>query len=238
MATSGGEAPEAGLDIEPVLTAAEIRVRQAAVLLFARRGYAATGIRDIARAAGITSATLYHYATSKEDLLVQIMVAGQRLLTRTARNALAEVDRPEERLGLLVANLVGAHATSPMTATVLDTEVHALSEGSAELELVVGLRDEYELLWRETLEQGAIEGVFGYADEHVTRLALLTMCTGMSRWYRPSGTDDTDRIIEKFTDTALGAVRAVRDGRWLRSTDLAPRPPHVRASVPWEPPSD
>lgn len=236
MATGRGEALDENLDTGPALTEAEIRVRQAAVLLFARRGYAATGIRDIARTAGITSATLYHYTASKEDLLVQIMVTGQRLLTRTARHALEGVDRPEEQLGILVANLVGAHATNPMATAVVDTEVRALREGSAEQKLVIGLRDEYEQLWRDTLELGAVQGVFHFADEHLTRLGLLTMCAGMSRWYRPDGRDDPDMMIEKFTDTALGAVRAFRDGRSLRGGDLPSRPPYVRISLPWEPP--
>ena len=238
MPKGGGGALEENLDTGPALTEAEIRVRQAAVLLFAHRGYAATGIRDIARAAGITSATLYHYTASKEDLLVQIMVTGQRLLTRNARQALEGVDRPEERLAILVANLVGAHATNPMTTIVVDTEVRALRAGSAEQNLVIGLRDEYEGLWRDTLELGAAQGVFHFTDEHLTRLGLLTMCAGMSRWYRPDGPDDPHQMIEKLTDTALGAVRASRAGRWLRSDDLPQRPPYAHISVPWEPPAN
>ena len=236
MATGRSEALDGDLDTGPPLSEAEIRVRQAAVLLFARRGYAATGIRDIARTAGITSATLYHYTASKEDLLVQIMVTGQRLLTQTARRALEGVDRPEERLAILVANLVGAHATNPMTTVVVDTEIRALREGSAEQKLVIGLRDEYEDLWRDTLELGAAQGVFHFTDEHLTRLGLLTMCAGMSRWYRPAGRDDPDQMIAKFTDAALGMVRAARDGRWLRGGDLPPRAPYARVSLPWEPP--
>ncbi len=49
------------------------KVQRAAVLLFAAHGFAATGIRELGAAAGINSATLYHYTGSKEDLLVSIM---------------------------------------------------------------------------------------------------------------------------------------------------------------------
>ena len=45
------------------------KVQQAAVLLFARQGFAATGIRELGAAAGINSATIYHYVGSKESLL-------------------------------------------------------------------------------------------------------------------------------------------------------------------------
>ena len=49
------------------------RIREAALDLFARQGYVATGIRDIAREAGITSSTLYHHVSNKEELLVALM---------------------------------------------------------------------------------------------------------------------------------------------------------------------
>ena len=61
-------------------------IRRAAVSLFAERGFAATGIRDVGRAAGLNSATLYHY-DSNGDLLGSVrsptddgQTPGQRLL--------------------------------------------------------------------------------------------------------------------------------------------------------------
>ncbi len=47
------------------------RVQRAAVTLFATKGFAATGIRELGAEAGINSATLYHYVGSKESLLAR-----------------------------------------------------------------------------------------------------------------------------------------------------------------------
>jgi AcrR family transcriptional regulator len=44
-------------------------VLAAAVSCFAARGLAGTGMRDVARAAGLTEGTLYHYFTSKDALI-------------------------------------------------------------------------------------------------------------------------------------------------------------------------
>lgn len=49
------------------------RVQRAAVTLFATKGFAATGIRELGAEAGINSATLYHYVGSKESLLASII---------------------------------------------------------------------------------------------------------------------------------------------------------------------
>ncbi len=44
-------------------------ILERALELFARQGYAGTGMRAIARAAGIREATLYHYFPTKEELM-------------------------------------------------------------------------------------------------------------------------------------------------------------------------
>jgi TetR/AcrR family transcriptional regulator, cholesterol catabolism regulator len=54
----------------------EQRILDAATHLFATRGYAATGIRHIADEVGVTSAALYYYARTKDDLLLSVIRAG------------------------------------------------------------------------------------------------------------------------------------------------------------------
>jgi len=49
------------------------RLLDAALTLFARRGYAATGIREILKAAGVTQPTLYHHFTDKAALLQSLI---------------------------------------------------------------------------------------------------------------------------------------------------------------------
>lgn len=48
------------------------QILQAAIRVFARRGYATATIEDVARAAGVAEGTIYNYFRSKEDLLIHI----------------------------------------------------------------------------------------------------------------------------------------------------------------------
>ncbi|HEX8868099.1 MAG TPA: helix-turn-helix domain-containing protein, partial [Lentzea sp.] len=89
---------------------AETRVRRAAVELFAARGFHGTGIRDLAQAAGLSSATLYHYMGTKEDLLVEIMRTSLTRLIESATQVISATDDPVERLTELVRMHVRAHA--------------------------------------------------------------------------------------------------------------------------------
>ena len=49
------------------------RIMEAALKLFAAKGFEATGIREIAESVNLSSAALYHYIGTKDDLLFKIM---------------------------------------------------------------------------------------------------------------------------------------------------------------------
>ena len=68
------------------LTEADILERAAA--LFAAHGYAATSLGEVADALGMSRPSLYHYFSSKEEILGRIIDD----LTKAGRQALADAD--------------------------------------------------------------------------------------------------------------------------------------------------
>ncbi|HVV11703.1 TetR/AcrR family transcriptional regulator [Amycolatopsis sp.] len=182
----------------------EQRVRRAAVKLFADKGFHGTGIRDLAQAAKLSSASLYHYMGTKEELLAGIMrECLTRLLTGAREVAAGQAD-PPARLAALVALHVLTHARRPAETRVVDNEVHALS--AATRREIVRLRDAYEQLWAETIQDGLAEGVFHDSQPAVTRLALLEMCNGVARWYSPRGPLELDHLAIHYAMLALRMV--------------------------------
>ncbi|HEX9623842.1 MAG TPA: TetR/AcrR family transcriptional regulator [Streptosporangiaceae bacterium] len=194
------------------------RIEQAALQLFAARGFEATGIRDIAEAAGVSTAALYHYMGSKDELLIDFMLVSMMQLTQVARATLAEASEPASELAALVRAHVGFHTLDPQRSLVADDELRALSDES--FARVTQLRDGYERLWAQTLDQGLRSGVFRFSDARITRLAMLEMCNGVARWYSDRGPMRPAEIADAFTDLALAMVGACRDGRPLRLDDL------------------
>jgi AcrR family transcriptional regulator len=185
-------------------------IRRAAVSLFAERGFAATGIRDVGRAAGLNSATLYHYASGKEELLAGIMRAGLEELLRTGREAVAYGADPAVQLARLVAAHVANEAVNPLTSRVTDTEVRALT-GRNRAE-IIALRDDYEALVAGVLSRGTAAGEFQITDLRVARLALIEMCNGVALWYRPDGRLSVPELQDRFVELAcrLAGSRIVR----------------------------
>jgi AcrR family transcriptional regulator len=198
-------------------TSAEGRIMIAALRLFTRRGFQAVGIRDIAQEAGISTATLYHYMRTKEDLLLALMSDRLHRITRAAQLAIDGLDAPEAQLGAVVRTHVISHALYP--SHVVDDELRSLSSRSRKS--VVALRDGYERIWGEILERGNRRGgPFSIPDPRFARLALMGMCNGVNRWYSPKGPAQVDVVADEFADLALSMVQTSRDGRPLRLRDL------------------
>ncbi|MGW3963003.1 TetR/AcrR family transcriptional regulator [Amycolatopsis sp. NPDC005003] len=180
------------------------RVRAAAVKLFATKGFHGTGIRDLAQEAELSSASLYHYMGTKEDLLAEIMHTALNRLLAAAREVTADGGDPVQRLRTLVALHVLAHAAGPEETRVVDNEVDMLSP--AVREPVVALRDTYERLWAAAIDDGVAAGVFRVEHPAVTRLALLEMCSGVARWYSPRGPLALDELAEHYAELASRAL--------------------------------
>ena len=84
------------LDEGPVLRG---KIMERAGVLFYERGFAATSIRDIADAVGISSSTLYHHFTNKQEVLHAIAVNFMRDFVAETTVVLRDTSRsPTERI--------------------------------------------------------------------------------------------------------------------------------------------
>lgn len=176
------------------------QVLQAALRLFAARGFEATGVRSIADEVGVTPSSLYNYGT-KEDLLVSIMHSGLDELITLAEQAIDQYPDAPSRLVGLVRSHVRVHAMSQDAALVADSELRAL--GPANYRTIVQRRREYEQLWAKVIEQGVAAGQFHVTDLSVLRLSLVAMCTGVGTWYSRSGRLSVDMLSEEMERLAL-----------------------------------
>lgn len=181
------------------------RVLRVAAELFAARGYDATGVQELSEATGLGRGALYHHIKRKQDVLYRIALD---LLTRTNAQAESRVAGPgtvEERLRLLAGDLLADLATSRDAWTTSMRDWQALSsERRAE---VVGLRDRYEQLWQQLLDEGVANGSLRPVDP-LLRRGLLGMFTSSYRWIEPAGPVPPVAIADQFVDLILHGIRA------------------------------
>ena len=174
--------------------------------LFHANGYAATSVRDIARALDMQGASLYAHVTSKEDLLWSIVDRAASAFEVAADAALAETAAGDavDRLAAFVEAHVEVVTDDPERASVFVTEWRHLSP--ARREAIAGRRDAYEARLRELIVEGISLGAFRATDPALAATFLLTALNGIATWYRPDGRLSADRIADHYVDLALRSL--------------------------------
>lgn len=117
----------------------------AAIDLFAARGYHAVGIEDIGAAAGIDGTGIYRHYGTKADLLVAAMVRGADVLQSDLRQALACAPTPSDGLPALVSSYAGFAMRSPDLVSLLFSEVAHLP--TKERQRIVQVQRDYIAHW-------------------------------------------------------------------------------------------
>lgn len=83
------------------------RILDAAVSVFAKTGFHATKVSDIARAAGVADGTIYLYFKSKEELLVSLFEDRVERLLRYMASELAKLETPSQKFRRVVELQLG-----------------------------------------------------------------------------------------------------------------------------------
>ncbi len=179
------------------------RIRAAAMSLFARHGFAAVSMRQIAADVGVQAGALYLYTADKQALLFDLM---QDHMT----NLLAAVDTlpPQPtataQLDQFARFHIGYHLDRPEAVFIAYMELRNLSpENFATIE---SLRRRYEDHLQSILSQGAVAGEFTLPDAKMATLALIAMLTGVTNWYREGGRLARADVQTLYADMALRAV--------------------------------
>jgi TetR/AcrR family fatty acid metabolism transcriptional regulator len=83
------------------------RILRAATKVFARKGFYATRVSEVAKAAGVADGTIYLYFQSKDDLLVSLFEDRVVLLLAALERELEKRDTPRDRLRAIIELQLG-----------------------------------------------------------------------------------------------------------------------------------
>ena len=180
-------------------------IREAALRLFARSGYAAVSMREIAGEVGVRAGALYLYTPDKQTLLFDLMREHLESLLAAWAEARAEGD-PIKRLENFVEFHVDFHLDRREAVFLAYMELRNLTpENFAEIE---ALRRAYEDELEAILAAGQKSGEFTLPDTRVTTMALIAMLTGVHVWYRDGGRLSRDRVRRIYWNLTRRMVKA------------------------------
>lgn len=165
----------------------------AAAALFARRGYAATSMRDIALAVKMLPGSLYYHFASKEELLVAVYEAGVEELAGAVRSAVAMDGTPWERLGAACrAHLETVLRHSDYAQVLIRVYPEDVPDAAERLR---ALRAGYEDIFRELV--AALPLPAG-SDRRTLRLMLMGALNWARVWFDPAGRQTPRSLAARF----------------------------------------
>lgn len=100
------------------------QILEAAIAVFAEKGFYETRISDIAHKAGVAYGLVYHYFKNKEEILRTIFLERWSVILEMIEAALAEESRPAaERLAAILGFIFTVYQRDPALAEVVVLEV-------------------------------------------------------------------------------------------------------------------
>ncbi|WP_228082931.1 TetR/AcrR family transcriptional regulator [Streptomyces profundus] len=200
----------------------EREIVEAALRVFAQRGYHAAVVDEIAEVAGISKPMVYLYLGSKEALFAACIRHASAAMTAAFRQAADGGDAPELRLWRGLSAFFGFVAEHRDSWVVLHRQAPQLGEAIAgELTQARGaVMDEVRgLVWRGIAdaegdggEGRGVEGRLGEEDADFVASALVGAADSLTDWMEAHPEEPSERVALRLMNMVWVGMRDVLDG--------------------------
>jgi TetR/AcrR family fatty acid metabolism transcriptional regulator len=175
-------------------------ILDAAVKVFADKGYYGARVSDIAREAGIAYGLVYHYFKNKEDLLISIFRNRWGLFDQAVHKIMEEKDDPRLMISSIISFLFHTYKNNPKVIEVMILDV-AKSTRFFNGENIRQFTDLFSLI-SEIVRRGQDKGIF--KKDLDTKLAAYCLYGSveriMLRWILEDKKTITDQEARSATE--------------------------------------
>lgn len=178
--------------------------------VFAEEGYEKASIRKISAEMGMSLSALYHYVSTKEELLYLIQRETFSSLVESLQKQLTKIDDPREKLRTMVQNHLGHFIKNMNELRVCSYELGSLT-GDA-YEEVLDIRRSYFYLTRDIVRK-ILEGEGNRnLDANLATLNLFGMLNWIHMWFDPRRNRSTDFLAEQISSLFLNGLEVEERG--------------------------
>lgn len=184
-------------------------VLRTAVMLFNEKGFQATSLDDVAKALNVTKPTIYHYFSSKDEILFECVRRGVESIRDAGANVEKRGGSGLERLKAHMHNYALV-MTSDFGMCVTRTADHELSKESRAR--FRALKRETDVTMRRVIEDGMRDGSIAPGNSRLMTFTLTGALNWIARWYNSKGGMTREEIAEGCMATLVHGL-APRKGR-------------------------
>jgi TetR/AcrR family fatty acid metabolism transcriptional regulator len=191
-------------------------ILDAAVRVFARQGFHACRVSDIADEAGVAYGLVYHYFASKDEVLDTLFLERWNVMLDLIREVDSKPLPVREKLGAIASFIVDSYRHDPDLMKVIIVEVTRAANSFGQTHLAQ-IREAYELIG-DIVAKAQEEGVF--KPEIEARFAAMAfygtieqLLTGWIFGLRPQGEEQFERAKWLVVETVCGGLETSAVGQ-------------------------
>jgi TetR/AcrR family transcriptional regulator, fatty acid metabolism regulator protein len=180
---------------------------EAAVRVFARKGYHASRVGDIAEEAGVAHGLIYHYFESKEDVLRAVFRETWRELIATIRSVEQAGHAPPEQLRKVAEILLRSWRRDPDLVRVLVLEVTRSPHVRGEMdEIAESFAAIQEIIERGQADRSIRADLDARLSSYVFFGAVEELLTGWALGRLPDSDEDLARAERTLVEIVTGGL--------------------------------
>lgn len=176
-----------------------------AAQLFAEHGYDAVSQTELAKAVGLSKATLYHHFSSKEEILGAIIVTTIRELNDFINDAISGVAEPDIKFVVFLEAQGDFFERHQRWFQVLLTCSKHITDHNVRDE-ATKWRVKYEHMIKGIIRDGVVAGVFQTDSPNSVVRTVLSLVYWFARWYRPNGPKTAREIAREYANVVLHGI--------------------------------
>ena len=178
--------------LSPARAATRDRLIDAAIALATEGGYDAVGIRQVAAAAGVSVPTAYQHVSSKDELLVEALMALGSRSTEGVRQRRPAGDSPAERLSRVFRRIMREAARKPLLYQALYRAYVSSAPALTDVDGVIGFGPERAAWIGHTLRAGDPRH---HSDEELEAAARILSCLFLGAMVGVAAGRDVDEVV-------------------------------------------
>ena len=162
------------------------KIGNAAAKVFNKKGFLETNIDDIAAAAKLSKGGIYHYFSSKDEILFFILDSYMDIVLKDLEKELQSFQDSTSKIKFIIDRHIGLYANYMAQAKTLLHDAHCLTPKHFK-SIKVKEREYYRIVM-EVLSE-FFEGLGDIKQEELKAMSFLLfgMCNWTSHWYDPKG---------------------------------------------------
>jgi AcrR family transcriptional regulator len=172
-------------------------VLEAAVQIFAAKGYENASMQEIGETLGLLKGSIYYYTPSKENLLFAVIESVHAEMMSNLARAKARDGDVESRIRAFLEDMVSLTVDRLEHASVFQREFRHLAPKNQDE--IRQERRQYEAFFQALLREGQQEGkVRTDVEPKILMIGGFTMINAIPTWYRRGGSLSKREIIANY----------------------------------------